>query len=52
MPLTTPVLRTGRLRLRPFAEADADRLFALHSSTSVMRYWASCVRGRCGRTAS
>lgn len=41
MSLTTPVLRTERLRLRPFAAADADPLFALHSNTSVMRYWGS-----------
>ncbi|MDA4887337.1 GNAT family protein [Streptomyces sp. MS2A] len=41
MSLTTPVLRTERLRLRPFAAADADPLFALHSNTSVMRYWDS-----------
>ena len=41
MTLATPVLRTDRLRLRPFTEADADPLFALHSSTYVMRYWDS-----------
>ncbi|MFI6093588.1 GNAT family N-acetyltransferase [Streptomyces sp. NPDC051218] len=41
MTLTTPILRTTRLRLRPFTEADADPLFALHSSTQVMRYWDS-----------
>jgi len=33
MTLATPVLHTARLRLRPFTEADADSLFALHSST-------------------
>ncbi|KFG71884.1 GNAT family N-acetyltransferase [Streptomyces mutabilis] len=41
MTLATPVLRTARLRLRPFTYADADVLFALHSSTHVMRYWDS-----------
>ncbi len=41
MTLATPILRTTRLRLRPFTEADADLLFALHSSTHVMRYWDS-----------
>ncbi len=39
MSLATPLLHTTRLRLRPFTDADADLLFALHSSTSVMRYW-------------
>lgn len=37
--LRTPTLRTARLRLRPFTDADADALFALHSSASVLRYW-------------
>jgi ribosomal-protein-alanine N-acetyltransferase len=32
MSLPTPTLRTARLRLRPFTSADADALFALHSS--------------------
>lgn len=41
MPLTTPVLDTDRLRLRPVTGADGDRLFALHSSAHVMRYWDS-----------
>ncbi|MFD0148186.1 GNAT family N-acetyltransferase [Streptomyces sp. NPDC055721] len=41
MTLATPSLHTARLRLRPFTAADADRLFALHSSTHVMRYWDS-----------
>ncbi|GCD98134.1 acetyltransferase [Embleya hyalina] len=41
MTLATPVLRTARLRLRPFTDADTDSLFALHSSTYVMRYWDS-----------
>ena len=35
--LPTPTLDTARLRLRPFASADADALFALHSSASVLR---------------
>jgi ribosomal-protein-alanine N-acetyltransferase len=39
MPLPTPTLHTARLRLRPFAGADADALFALHSSAYVLRYW-------------
>ncbi|MFB7652992.1 MULTISPECIES: GNAT family N-acetyltransferase [unclassified Streptomyces] len=41
MTLAIPVLHTARLRLRPFSDADADSLFALHSSTHVMRYWDS-----------
>ena len=41
MPLPTPTLRTARLRLRPFADSDADALFALHSNTDVLRYWDS-----------
>ena len=41
MTLATPSLHTARLRLRPFNDADADSLFALHSSTHVMRYWDS-----------
>ncbi|MDT0267259.1 GNAT family protein [Streptomyces sp. DSM 44915] len=41
MTLTTPTLHTARLRLRPFSDADADALFALHSSAHVMRYWDS-----------
>ncbi|WP_399096122.1 GNAT family N-acetyltransferase [Streptomyces sp. BBFR2] len=41
MTSATPVLHTSRLRLRPFTNADADPLFALHSSSSVMRYWDS-----------
>ena len=39
MSLPTPTLRSARLRLRPFAAADADALFALHSSAYVLRYW-------------
>jgi RimJ/RimL family protein N-acetyltransferase len=37
--LPTPTLHTDRMRLRPFTEADADALFALHSSAHVLRYW-------------
>jgi len=39
MPLPTPTLHTARLRLRPFTGADADPIFALHSSAHVLRYW-------------
>ena len=39
MSLPTPTLHTARLRLRPVASADADALFALHSSAYVLRYW-------------
>jgi [ribosomal protein S5]-alanine N-acetyltransferase len=41
VPLITPTLPTDRLRLRPFDEADADALFALHSNAHVLRYWDS-----------
>ncbi len=41
MSLPTPTLPTARLRLRPFTEADADALFALHSNAHVLRYWDS-----------
>ena len=37
--LLTPTLPTARLRLRPFDDADANDLFALHSSAHVLRYW-------------
>ena len=37
--LPPPTLRTARLRLRAFTSADADALFALHSSAHVLRYW-------------
>jgi len=52
MSLPTPTLQTARLRLRPFADADADSLFALHSSATVLRYWDSppwSERARAGR---
>jgi [ribosomal protein S5]-alanine N-acetyltransferase len=39
MPLLTPTLRTARLSLRPFTDADTDALFALRSNVQVMRYW-------------
>src|SRR5215510_1770016 len=39
MSLPTPTLHTARLRLRPFNDADADALFALHSNAYVLRYW-------------
>jgi [ribosomal protein S5]-alanine N-acetyltransferase len=38
MSLPPPTLHTARLRLRPFTSADADALFALHSSAYVLRY--------------
>ncbi|PYC66091.1 GNAT family N-acetyltransferase [Streptomyces tateyamensis] len=40
-PLPTPSLQTARLRLRAFQDADADDIFALHSSAHVLRYWDS-----------
>jgi RimJ/RimL family protein N-acetyltransferase len=39
MSLPAPTVQTARLRLRPFADTDADDLFALHSSAHVLRYW-------------
>ena len=41
MSLPTPTLPTSRLRLRPFTEADAGALFALHGNAHVLRYWDS-----------
>ncbi|MFK4728437.1 GNAT family protein [Agromyces mediolanus] len=41
MRLPTPTLETDRLRLRPFAEADGDELYALQSNAEVLRYWDS-----------
>src|ERR1700760_2955791 len=52
MALPAPVLTTARLRLRPFGDADADDLFALHSNAYVLRYWDAppwSDRGRAGR---
>lgn len=40
-PLPTPTLHTARLLLRPFADGDAEDLYALHSDASVLRYWDS-----------
>lgn len=37
--LPTPTLRTERLRLRPFTDADTDAIFALGSNPRVLRYW-------------
>jgi ribosomal-protein-alanine N-acetyltransferase len=48
----SPTLQTARLQLRPFASADADALFALHSNARVLRYWDSppwSVRARAER---
>ena len=39
--MPTPTLHTARLRLRPFTNADADALYAMHSSAYVLRYWDS-----------
>jgi len=41
MPLITPTLQTSRLLLRPFADADADAIYALQSNARVLRYWDS-----------
>ena len=41
MSLPAPSLHTERLRLRPFSDADADALYALHSNAYVLRYWDS-----------
>ncbi|NUT34780.1 MAG: GNAT family N-acetyltransferase [Hamadaea sp.] len=41
MSLPAPTLRTGRLTLRPFDDADAKDLFALQSNAHVLRYWDS-----------
>src|SRR5690349_23256679 len=50
--LPTPTLATDRLRLRPFDDADANALFALHCSAHVLRYWDAppwTERGRAER---
>ncbi len=39
MSLPTPTLQTGRLRLRPFDDADEKDLFALQSNADILRYW-------------
>lgn len=39
MSLPAPTLHTARLRLRPFDDADAADLFALHSNEHVLRFW-------------
>lgn len=52
MPLPSPTLTTARLRLRPFVDADADALYAMHSNAHVLRYWDSppwTERGRAER---
>jgi len=41
MPLRTPTLQTPRLLLRPFAESDANAIYALQSNARVLRYWDS-----------
>lgn len=41
MPLLTPTLTTTRLLLRPFAERDAEVIYALQSNPRVLRYWDS-----------
>lgn len=38
MTLPTPDLHTAHLRLRPFTNADATPLYALHSNAHVLRY--------------
>ena len=49
MSLPTPTLHSARLLLRPFNEADADALFALHSNAYVLRYWDSPTWSEPGR---
>lgn len=41
MPFPTPTLQTARLLLRPFAEGDAEAIYALQSNARVLRYWDS-----------
>jgi ribosomal-protein-alanine N-acetyltransferase len=41
MKLKAPILSTARLTLRPFADADKEALFALHTDPAVVRYWDS-----------
>ena len=40
-PFDQVILETERLRLRPFAAADDEALFAMFSDPRVMRYWSS-----------
>ena len=37
--ISTPTIQTGRLRIRPFNDSDANALFAIHSNAEVLRYW-------------
>jgi len=39
MPLPAPTLRSARLLLRPFTQADTDAIYALQSNPRVLRYW-------------
>lgn len=39
MSLPTPTLRTARLLLRPFADKDAEAMFAILGNARVVRYW-------------
>jgi ribosomal-protein-alanine N-acetyltransferase len=39
MSMPTPTLRTARLLLRQFTNADTDALFTLRSNAYAMRYW-------------
>lgn len=39
MSLSTPTLRTARLLLRPFADTDAEAIFAVLGNARVVRYW-------------
>ena len=39
MSMPTPTLHATALRLRPVTDGDADALFDLHSSATVLRYW-------------
>ena len=41
MPFPAPSLQTARLLLRPFAESDAEAIYALQSNARVLRYWDS-----------